>query len=83
MSIRHTIKLFIMKAVNIIVNASNKLTNNKNAVLNLAMFVMNNPQLHKSIIDNKDNFVDIIHDVRGLMQKDEFFAPRILTINKI
>ena len=70
-----------MEAVNTIVNAGHKLTNNKNAVLNLAMFVINNPQLHKSIIENRENFVDIIHDVRGLMQKDEFFVPRVLTTN--
>jgi len=71
-----------MKAVDIIVNASNKLTNNKNAVLNLVLFVLDNPQLHKSIIENETNFVDLIHDVRGLMQNDQFFVPRILTINK-
>lgn len=70
-----------MEAVNTIVNAGHKLTNNKNAVLDLAIFVMDTPQIHKSIIDNKDNFVDIIHDVRGLMQKDEFFVPRVLTTN--
>ena len=72
-----------MEAANTIVNAGHKLTNNRNAVLNLAMFVINNPQLHKSIIENKENFVDIVHDVRGLMQKDEFFVPRVLTTNKI
>ena len=72
-----------MEAANTIVNAGHKLTNNRNAVLNLAMFVINNPQLHKSIIENKENFVDIVHDVRGLMQKDKFFVPRVLTTNKI
>ena len=72
-----------MEAANTIVNAAHKLTNNRNAVLNLAMFVINNPQLHKSIIENKENFVDIVHDVRGLMQKDKFFVPRVLTTNKI
>ncbi len=72
-----------MEAANTIVNAGHKLTNNRNAVLNLAMFVINNPQLHKSIIENKENFVDIVHDVRGLMQKDEFFVPRVLTTNEI
>lgn len=72
-----------MEAANTIVNAAHKLTNNRNAVLNLAMFVINNPQLHKSIIENKENFVDIVHDVRGLMQKDEFFVPRVLTTNEI
>ena len=71
-----------MKAVDIIVNASSKLTNNKNAVLNLVLFVLDNPQLHKSIIENETNFVDLVHDVRGLMQDDQFFVPRILTINK-
>jgi hypothetical protein len=71
-----------MKAVDIIVNASSKLTNNKNAVLNLVLFVLDNPQFHKSIIENETNFVDLIHDVRGLMQDDQFFVPRILTINK-
>ena len=72
-----------MEAANTIVKAGHKLTNNRNAVLNLAMFVINNPQLHKSIIENKENFVDIVHDVRGLMQKDEFFVPRVLTTNEI
>ena len=72
-----------MEAANTIVNAAHKLTNNRNAVLNLAMFVINNPQLHKSVIENKENFVDIVHDVRGLMQKDKFFVPRVLTTNKI
>ncbi len=71
-----------MKAVNIIVNASNKLTNNKNAVLNLVLFVLDNPHLHKSIIENETNFVDLVHDVRGLMQDDQFFVPRVLTTNK-
>jgi hypothetical protein len=71
-----------MKAVNIIVEASKKLTNNKNAVLNLAMFVIKNPHLHKSIIENETNFVDLVHDVRGLMQDDQFFVPRVLTTNK-
>ena len=71
-----------MQAVNIIVNASNKLTNNKNAVLNLVLFVLNNPHLHKSIIENETNFVDLVHDVRGLMQDDQFFVPRVLTTNK-
>jgi hypothetical protein len=71
-----------MKAVDIIVNASNKLTNNKNAVLNLVLFVLDNPHLHKSIIENETNFVDLVHDVRGLMQDDQFFVPRVLTINK-
>ena len=66
-------------AVNVIVTATKKLTNNTSAVLDIAMFVMDNPQMHKSIIDNGDNFVDIVHDVRGLMQKDEFFVPRVLT----
>ena len=70
-----------MQAVDIIVNASSKLTNNKNAVLNLVLFVLDNPQLHKSIIENENNFVDIIHDVRGLMQNDKFFAPRVLDTN--
>jgi hypothetical protein len=71
-----------MQAVNIIVNASNKLTNNKNAVLNLVLFVLDNPHLHKSIIENETNFVDLVHDVRGLMQDDQFFVPRVLTTNK-
>jgi len=71
-----------MKAVDIIVNASNKLTNNKNAVLNLVLFVLDNPHLHKSIIENETNFVDLVHDVRGLMQDDQFFVPRVLTTNK-
>ncbi len=71
-----------MQAVNIIVNASNKLTNNKNAVLNLVLFVLDNPHLHKSIIENETNFVDLVHDARGLMQDDQFFVPRVLTTNK-
>ena len=70
-----------MQAIDIIVNASSKLTNNKNAVLNLVLFVVQNPHLHKSIIENETNFVDIIHDVRGLMQNDEFFVPRVLNTN--
>ena len=70
-----------MQAIDIIVNASSKLTNNKNAVLNLVLFVLDNPHLHKSIIENETNFVDLIHDVRGLMQNDKFFAPRVLNTN--
>ena len=67
-----------MKVVDIVVRAANKLTNNKNAVLNIVLFVLENPHLHKSIIENQNNFVDIIHDIRGLIKKDEFFVPRVL-----
>ena len=67
-----------MKVVDIVVRASNKLTNNKNAVLNIVLFVLENPHLHKSIIENQNNFVDIIHDIRGLIKNDEFFVPRVL-----
>jgi len=67
-----------MKATDIIVRELNELTNNQNEILNIVLFVLDNPHLHKSIIKNENNFLDIIHDIKGLMKNDEFFCPRVL-----
>ena len=71
-----------MKAVTIVLNALKKVTENKNAMYDVILFVLDNKNIHQSIIDNEGNFTDIIHDVRGLMMDDEHFVPRVLTKNK-
>lgn len=67
-----------MNAINITINALKNRTTNKNAMLDVVLFVMDNKSLHKSIIKNKDNYTDLVHDLRGLMNNDEFFVPRVL-----
>jgi hypothetical protein len=67
-----------MKAITIITKALENRTTNQKSILDVVLFVFNNPSLHKSIIENEDNYTDLIHDVRGLMTEDEFFVPRVL-----
>jgi hypothetical protein len=67
-----------MKAITVITKALENRTTNQKSILDVVLFVFNNPSLHKSIIENEDNYTDLIHDVRGLMTEDEFFVPRVL-----
>ncbi len=67
-----------MEAITIITKALENRTTNQKSILDVVLFVFNNPSLHKSIIENEDNYTDLIHDVRGLMTEDEFFVPRVL-----
>ena len=67
-----------MKAIEIITKALENRSTNKGINYDIIIFVLDNPELHKSIIENKDNYTDLIHDIRGLMSKDVFFAPRVL-----
>jgi len=67
-----------MKAIEIITKALENRSTNKGINYDIIIFVLDNPELHKSIIENKDNYTDLIHDIRGLMSKDVFFVPRVL-----
>ncbi len=67
-----------MNAIDITINALKNRTTNKNAMFDVVLFVMDNKNLHKSIIKNKDNYTDLVHDLRGLMNNDKFFVPRVL-----
>jgi hypothetical protein len=67
-----------MKAILVITEALENRTTNKKSILDVVLFVFNNPSLHKSIIENEGNYTDLIHDVRGLMSEDKFFVPRVL-----
>ena len=73
-----------MKAIEIITKALENRSTNKGINYDIIIFVLDNPELHKSIIENKDNYTDLIHDIRGLMSNllkvssDVFFVPRVL-----
>ena len=67
-----------MNAIDITINALKNRTTNKNAMFDVVLFVLDNKSLHKLIIKNKDNHTDLIHDLRGLMNNDKFFVPRVL-----
>ena len=67
-----------MKAITVITKALENRTTNQKSILDIVLFVFNNPSLHKSIIENEGNYTDLIHDVRGLMSEDKFFVPRVL-----
>jgi hypothetical protein len=67
-----------MNAIDITIDALKNRTTNKNAMFDVVLFVMDNKSLHKSIIKNKDNYTDLVHDLRGLMNNDKFFVPRVL-----
>jgi hypothetical protein len=67
-----------MNAIDITINALKNRTTNKNSMFDVVLFVMDNKSLHKSIIKNKDNYTDLVHDLRGLMNNDKFFVPRVL-----
>ena len=70
-----------MKAVTIVLNALKKVTENKNAMYDVILFVLDNPSYHQSIIE-QGYTVDVMHDISGLMRDDEHFVPRVLTKNK-
>lgn len=71
-----------MKAIQIITKALEKRSTNKGINYDIIIFVLDNPEIHKCIIENKDNYTDLIHDIRGLMSKDDFFVPRVLKDDK-
>jgi hypothetical protein len=48
-------------------------------LLDVAMVLLDNPGFAQAVIDNQHSVTagDLMHDIRGLMTKDEFFVTKI------